>query len=83
MKIKNKAFKIAVLISILHCFLGNFVGAEADSTFIQCVFFPYSFIGGLANFAQWDCIVLILMLIALLIMTFIFYPIGLIFDKKA
>ena len=73
MKDKSNAFKIAILISILHCILGNLIGANSDNLFVEGVFLPYSFIAGMSNYAGWDSLSVILELAGLVIMTLIFY----------
>jgi hypothetical protein len=82
MKIRNSAFRIAMLISILHCILGNLIGAKSDNSFVEFIFLPYSFIGGLSNFAGWDFLSLIFELAGLVLMTLIFYPLGVLIKKK-
>jgi uncharacterized membrane protein len=82
MKIRNSAFKISILISILHCLLGNLIGANSDNLFVEIIFLPYSFIAGMSSFAGWDFLSIILELVGLVFMTLIFYPIGLMFRKE-
>ncbi|ANE51934.1 hypothetical protein [Flavisolibacter tropicus] len=81
MKIRNSALKIAILVSILHCLLGNLIGARSDNSFVQVVFLPYSLIAGMSNFAGWDSLSLILELAGLILMTLLFYPLGLLIEK--
>jgi hypothetical protein len=77
MNLRNSPLKISILIAIVHCIFGNAIGAKSDNTFIQLIFLPYSFIGGMSDFAGWDTLSVILELIGLIIMTIIFHPIGL------
>ena len=81
MKIRNSALKLAILISSLHCILGNVIGARSDNTFIGIIFLPYSFIGGLSDFAGWGSLSLILELAGLISMALFFY-ILVIFVKR-
>ncbi len=48
---------------------------------MESVFLPYSFIAGMSNFAGWDFLSIILEIVGFVIMTFIFFPIGLLFYK--
>jgi hypothetical protein len=75
MKSRKTTFAIAILIAIIHCVLGNLIGASYNisSNFLEFIFLPYSFIGGLSNFAGWDTLSIVLELIGLVVMTFIFY----------
>jgi hypothetical protein len=82
MKIRYSAIRISILISIVHCILGNSIGAKTDNLFLEIVFLPYSFIVGLSNFAGWDLLSLVLELVGLLFMVLIFYPVGLYFKKN-
>jgi hypothetical protein len=77
MNLRNNTWKIPVIIAILHCILGNTVGAKSDNTFIQIVFLPYSFIAGISDFAGWGLSGYFLELGGLAVMTIIFHPIGL------
>ena len=81
MKFRDSAFKISILISILHCILGNLIGAKFDNAFLEIIFLPYSFIAGLSNFVGWDFLSLILELASIIFMTLIFYPLGLLIKR--
>lgn len=48
----------------------------------QLIFLPYSFIGGMSDFAGWDTMSVILELIGLIMMIMIFYPIALMLYKE-
>jgi hypothetical protein len=77
MNLRNNTWKIPVIIAILHCILGNAVGAKSDNTFIQIVFLPYSFIAGISDFAGWGFLSYFLEMAGLAAMTIVFHPIGL------
>ena len=77
MNLRNSTWKIPVIIAILHCILGNAVGAKSDNSFTQAIFLPYSFIAGMSDFAGWGFLSYLLELAGLVVMTIIFYPIGL------
>ncbi len=75
MKFRSKTFLIAILISTIHCILGNLIGGSYDisSNFLDFIFLPYSFIAGMSNFAGWDSLSIILELFGFAFMTFFFY----------
>ncbi|HEY8898673.1 MAG TPA: hypothetical protein VIM79_27780 [Niastella sp.] len=77
MNLRNNTWKIPVLVAILHCILGNAWGAKSDNTFIQTLFLPYSFIGGMSDFAGWGFLSYFLELGGLAVMIIVFHPIGL------
>lgn len=82
MNLRNSPIKISIITAIVHCILGNVWGAKSDNIFIQTIFLPYSFIGGMSDFAGWGTMSVILELIGLFVMTVIFYPIGLFLYKE-
>jgi hypothetical protein len=82
MKFKGNAIRISIVIAVLHCILGNVIGARSDNIFIQFIFLPYSFIAGMSDFAGWGFLSVVLELVGLIVMTIIFYPVGLLLEKK-
>ena len=81
MKTRNSAIKITLLISIVHCFLGNLIGANTENEVVEIIFLPYSLIGGMSNLFGWDSISIILEFAGFIIMTLIFYPIGILLSR--
>lgn len=83
MKSRKRTLVFAILISVIHCVLGNLVGGSYNisSGFLEFIFLPYSFIGGLSNFAGWDFLSIILELIGFVFMTFIFYGVVLLIQS--
>jgi len=77
MKFRKKTFALAILISIVHCVLGNLIGGSYNisSNFLDFIFLPYSFIAGLSNLAGWDSLSIVLELFGFVVMTFIFYEV--------
>jgi hypothetical protein len=82
MKLRDSALKISILISLLHCVLGNIVGPKTDITLIEILFMPYTFIAGMSDFSGWSLLSVVFEIAGLIIMTIIFYPIGLLIEKK-
>jgi len=83
MKIRNSALKIAIVIAVLHCLLGNIVGDKSGNSFVQIIFLPYSFIAALSNYAGWDFLSIVFEIGGLILMTLVFYPVGLLIKRKA
>jgi hypothetical protein len=83
MKLLDKAFRFAIIVSIIHCILGNLIGGSynTSSKFLEFIFLPYSFIAGMSNFAGWDSLSIILEVLGFIFMTFIFYLIVLFIRK--
>jgi len=80
-KLRNSALRITIVITIIHCILGNLIGIYWNNP-IGFLFLPYSFIAGMSSFAGWDKLSLILELTSLPVMGLIFYPFGLMLEKK-
>ena len=87
MKIRNSIWKISFLCSIIYLLLGNLTGYLgsikflSDDNFLFLVFAPYSFVWGICSMEGWDLAGIIIQIVPLVLMTFIFLPIGLIFVK--
>jgi hypothetical protein len=82
MQIRKNALKISLLISFVHCVLGNLIAINiTNNTFLDAIFMPYTFIGGLSQFAGWDLFSITLEILSFILMVAIFYPIGLILKK--
>lgn len=83
MKIKTSGFKIAFTIASIHCIIGNILGINfVGSTILETIFLPYTFIAGLSEFAGCDVLSFIFEIFSFLIMLGIFYPIGMLLEKK-
>lgn len=83
MKSRKKTLAFAILISMIHCVLGNLIGGNYNisSNFLDFIFLPYSFIAGLSNFAGWDSLSIVLEIFGFVVMTCIFYGVLLFFQS--
>jgi hypothetical protein len=82
MNIRRSAFKITILIALIHCIIGNIIGAFSDGLgILEYLFLPYTFIAGLSAFAGWDFLSVILEVGSFVLMTLLFYPVGLFLQK--
>ena len=83
MNIRSSAWKIAILVALLHGILGNMVGACSDGKGIKgYLFLPYTFIHGMSAFAGWSDLSILLEIISFALMTILFYPVGLFLQKS-
>lgn len=80
---KNSPFKISLLITLVHCILGNVVAFYETNKIVEIIFIPYTFIAGMSNFAGWDTLSYILELVSFSIVFLIVYTIARFLFKKA
>lgn len=81
-------FKISLLISILYCLIGNFIGILNynrilnDENFLVLLFLPYTLIWGLGSLVGLDIFALIIELLFIYILAWVFLPFGIIISKR-
>ncbi len=80
---RNNSLKIALLLSLIHLIAGNMVGMSVnDHHVLDIVFLPYTFIAGISQFAGWDMVSFVLELGSFLLMTAVFYPLGMLITRR-
>lgn len=77
MKKETSARSITFILVAVHCITGNAVGIWCDNAIAEIIFFPFSYIAGLSEYAGWGSFSLILELVAIAIMLTVFYPLSL------
>jgi glucan phosphoethanolaminetransferase (alkaline phosphatase superfamily) len=87
-----KARQITLMITIIYCILGNFVGyliatgTVSDDGLLCYLFIPYTFIWSitsLVGFFRFDWLTIMFEILAFLLSLACFFPIGLYFDKSS
>lgn len=76
---------LAILIAVIHCIIGNMIGisiSNLDYVPLWIIFFPYSYIAGLSEFAGWGMFSIIFEIGSLFLTTAFFYPIGMMLERR-
>ena len=83
MKLRENGLKTAFLITTIHCIVGNYIGmSNLNFPVLEVIFLPYTFIAGMSQYTGWGILSLVLEILSFILMTLIFYPIAMLFERK-
>ena len=81
-------FQISFLTSLAYCIMGNLVGILiyneiiSDHSLVSYIFFPYSLPWSMCLLVGFDYSVFIFQLPIILVLTFVFFPVGIWLSKR-